>query len=419
MKTLPHIAELLKAAMGLDMATVGSSLIERVVRERMAALEITDDSLYLAVLQTSETELQALIESAVVPETWFFRDREAIFATARLARQRLAEQPAVPVRILSLPCSTGEEPYSLAMALQEEGVAPTQFVIDAYDIRTRSLEIAAAGVYGRNSFRGQDLGFRDRHFTSHEQGWQLQQDIRQQVRFAPGNLLAPDFLRQAAPYDFIFCRNVLIYFEREVQQQVVDLLESLMKPDALVFVGPAEGGILLSPRMESAGIALAFGFRQRSSPLRPSRLPAWITPPQVISAVPSTVCGVPRTGLTAVTTRPAMPQPTATAPTLLQQARALADQGQFTQAEVLCEQVMVEQGPSAEAFYLQGLIHDAGGQDELAQRSYRKALYLQPQHQAALLQLAALLQAQGDAAGAERMRQRAARVSPVPEGSHG
>ncbi|MCP1573378.1 chemotaxis protein methyltransferase WspC [Herbaspirillum rubrisubalbicans] len=419
MKTLPHIAELLKAAMGLDMATVGSSLIERVVRERMAALEITDDSLYLAVLQTSETELQALIESAVVPETWFFRDREAIFATARLARQRLAEQPAVPVRILSLPCSTGEEPYSLAMALQEEGVAPTQFVIDAYDIRTRSLEIAAAGVYGRNSFRGQDLGFRDRHFTSHEQGWQLQQDIRQQVRFAPGNLLAPDFLRQAAPYDFIFCRNVLIYFEREVQQQVVALLESLMKPDALVFVGPAEGGILLSPRMESAGIALAFGFRQRSSPLRPSRLPAWITPPQVISAVPSTVCGVPRTGLTAVTTRPAMPQPTATAPTLLQQARALADQGQFTQAEVLCEQVMVEQGPSAEAFYLQGLIHDAGGQDELAQRSYRKALYLQPQHQAALLQLAALLQAQGDAAGAERMRQRAARVSPVPEGSHG
>ncbi|WP_288392608.1 CheR family methyltransferase [uncultured Herbaspirillum sp.] len=419
MKTLPHIAELLKAAMGLDMATVGSSLIERVVRERMAALEITDDSLYLAVLQTSETELQALIESAVVPETWFFRDREAIFATARLARQRLAEQPAVPVRILSLPCSTGEEPYSLAMALQEEGVAPTQFVIDAYDIRTRSLEIAAAGVYGRNSFRGQDLGFRDRHFTPHEQGWQLQQDIRQQVRFAPGNLLAPDFLRQAAPYDFIFCRNVLIYFEREVQQQVVALLESLMKPDALVFVGPAEGGILLSPRMESAGIALAFGFRQRSSPLRPSRLPAWITPPQVISAVPSTVCGVPRTGLTAVTTRPAMPQPTATAPTLLQQARALADQGQFTQAEVLCEQVMVEQGPSAEAFYLQGLIHDAGGQDELAQRSYRKALYLQPQHQAALLQLAALLQAQGDAAGAERMRQRAARVSPVPEGSHG
>jgi Methylase of chemotaxis methyl-accepting proteins len=217
MKSLPLIADKLKAVMGLDMATVGSSLIERVVRERMAALGIADDGHYLARLQGSAAELQALIELAVVPETWFFRDREAIFAVARLARERLLAQPDVPVRILSLPCSTGEEPYSVAMALLEAGVMPSQFVIDAYDIRTRSLEIAAAGVYGRNSFRGQALGFRDRHFMTVEQGWQLEEAIRRQVRFAPGNLLAPDLLRQAAPYDFIFCRNVLIYFEREVQ----------------------------------------------------------------------------------------------------------------------------------------------------------------------------------------------------------
>ena len=154
MKTLPLIADKLKAAMGLDIATVGSSLIERVVRERMAALAIDDDGLYLARLQASAEELQALIELAVVPETWFFRDREAILATARLARERLAAQPGHPVRILSVPCSTGEEPYSLAMALLEAGLAPSQFVIEAYDIRTRSLAIAAARVYGRNSSRG-------------------------------------------------------------------------------------------------------------------------------------------------------------------------------------------------------------------------------------------------------------------------
>ena len=84
MKSLPLIADKLKAVMGLDMATVGSSLIERVVRERMAALGIADDGHYLARLQGSAAELQALIELAVVPETWFFRDREAIFAVARL-----------------------------------------------------------------------------------------------------------------------------------------------------------------------------------------------------------------------------------------------------------------------------------------------------------------------------------------------
>ncbi|MDR6583085.1 methyltransferase [Herbaspirillum sp. BH-1] len=426
MKALPHIADKLKLAMGLDMATVGASLIERVVRERMMALDISDDSLYLALLQTSAAELQSLIELAVVPETWFFRDREAILAAARLARERLAAQPALPVRILSLPCSTGEEPYSLAMALLDAGLLPGQFVIDAYDIRTRSLEIAAAGIYGRNSFRGRDLGFRDRYFTAHDGQWHLQPHIREQVRFAPGNLLAPDFLRHAAPYDFIFCRNVLIYFERDVQHTVVNLLEALMKPDAVIFVGPAEGGILLSPRLESAGIALAFGFRKRPVQRAGGHVPAWAAPAKT-AAVPPPVSAIPM-GAPAVAAkrRPAVPAPSAMAsPPValpsgqLERARLLADQGQFEQAQALCQEAIQEQGPSAAAFYLQGLILDAGGDHEQAQRCYRKALYLEPEHQPALLHLAALLQAQGDIAGAERMRQRAARLSPSREDAHG
>ncbi|HZG22740.1 MAG TPA: CheR family methyltransferase [Herbaspirillum sp.] len=427
MKTLTHIADKLKAAMGLDMATVGASLIERVVRERMTALDIRDDSLYLSLLQTSGAELQALIELAVVPETWFFRDREAILAVARMARDRLAAQPTLPVRILSLPCSTGEEPYSLVMALVDAGVMPGQFVIDAYDIRTRSLEIAAAGVYGRNSFRGHDLAFRDRYFEELGQEWQLQPALREQVRFGAGNLLAPDFLRHAAPYDFILCRNVLIYFERDVQQRVVRLLESLMKPHAVIFVGPAEGGILLSPRMESVGIALAFGFRKRSTVRRATHAPAWAAQLLDRSVAPTTGTSPASAALPVRRPAPARPAAPAAVPVtpaqpaadLLERARQLADQGQFGPAGALCEQALQEQGPSASAFYLQGLIHDAEGDQALAQRCYRKALYLDPEHQPALLHLAALLQAQGDAAGAERMRLRAERLNSSREGAHG
>ncbi|WP_443115043.1 CheR family methyltransferase [Herbaspirillum seropedicae] len=430
MKSLQAIADKLKAAMGLDMATVGASLIERVVRERMAVLEMEEDALYLSLLLSSASELQALIELAVVPETWFFRDREAILAVARLASDKLAAQPAAVIRILSLPCSTGEEPYSLAMALLDAGLTPGQFVIDAYDIRTRSLEIAAAGLYGRNSFRGQELAFRDRHFDLEQGQWRLHERIRSQVRFAPGNLLAPDFLRHTQPYDFIFCRNVLIYFERDVQRQVVQLLASVMKPDALIFVGPAEGGILLGPTMESAGIALAFGFRKRVATAVSSLPPAWAPLAQAASPAPTPVradaahrapvrrvVGVDAVGA-ATAARPSSPAMALPAG-LLERARALADQGQFAQAGELCEQAVQQQGPSAEAFYLQGLIHDAEGQQELAQRCYRKALYLEPDHQAALLQLAALLQAQGDASGAQRMRQRAERMAKPGEGAHG
>ncbi len=420
MKSLPQIAGKLKAAMGLDMATVGARLIERVVRERMGLLALEDDSQYLALVLTSESELQALIELAVVPETWFFRDREAMLSVARLARERLAERPGEVVRILSLPCSTGEEPYSLAMALYDAGVMPAQFQIDAIDIRTRSLEIAAQGIYGRNSFRGQDLAFRERHFDPGEGAWQVHERIRRQVRFAAGNLLAPDFMRHAQAYHLILCRNVLIYFERDVQKQVVALLENLLAEDGHLFVGPAEGGIVLGTVLESAGVPLAFGFRRRkgaaegallasrSMPMAPApAMPRWARAARMVSS----------TRPEAVNVLAGSPAP-ALQPSLLEQARALADQGQLERAGSLCEQAVQEQGPSAEAFYLQGLIVDADGNADQAQRCYRKALYLDPAHQAALLHLAALLQAQGDAAGAQRMRLRAQRIRQPGESGH-
>ncbi|WDZ94621.1 protein-glutamate O-methyltransferase CheR [Herbaspirillum sp. WKF16] len=420
MKNLDAIADTLKGAMGLDMATVGSSLIERVVRERMAALQIDDDQLYLAELLNSGAELQRLIELAVVPETWFFRDREAMLAVARLAREKLASMPAGQIRILSLPCSTGEEPYSVAMALFDAGVPASMFRIDAVDIRTRSLEIAAEGVYGRNSFRGRELAFRDAYFTRHEGDWRIDERVKAQVRFSPGNILTPDFMRNSEPYDFILCRNVLIYFEREVQLQVVALLERLMKDDAYIFVGPAEGGIMLSPRLASAGIALAFGFRKRL----PEERPAVAPPPRPVAPLAAPALPVARraaSAAVAVATQ-RMPPEAHVPQRLLDRARQLANQGDFARAGELCEQALREEGASADAFYLMGLIEDAGGDAAAAQRCYRKAIYLQPAHHEALLHLAALLQAQGDATGARSMRQRAERAeksSRPQESAHG
>jgi len=429
MKALQAIAERLKAAMGLDMATVGSSLIERVVRERMAALQISDDQHYLGCLEPGSDELQKLIELAVVPETWFFRDREAMLAVARMGREKLVSGQATRLRILSLPCSTGEEPYSVAMALFDAGVPASGFQIDAIDIRTLSLEVAAGGVYGRNSFRGSQMDFRDRHFTAHGAQWRIDDEVKAQVRFYAGNILAEDFLQDALPYDFILCRNVLIYFERALQMRVVAMLERLVKDDGAIFVGPAEGGLMLSARVISAGIPLAFGFRKRvpedhiavapvpvvPAPMAPGDLQA----PRVDRSRP--VRGVPAAPLAADPTDPV----DGIGPDWLDRARRLADQGELRRADALCEQLLAAQGPSADAFHLKGLIADAGGDAAGAQRHYRKAVYLEPTHHEALQHLAALLQAQGDLSAARVMRQRAERAERAEQslaqgaGGHG
>jgi chemotaxis protein methyltransferase WspC len=421
MKALHDIAERLKASMGLDMTTVGSSLIERVVRERMAALQIADDQRYLPLLQPGSDELQKLTELAVVPETWFFRDREAMLAIARMGREKLVAAQSSRLRILSLPCSTGEEPYSVAMALFDAGVPASAFQIDAIDIRTLSLEVAATGLYGRNSFRGNDTGFRDRYFTPKGNQWSIDDEVKAQVRFAAGNILADDFLRDALPYDFILCRNVLIYFERALQLQVVSMLERMAKDDGYIFVGPAEGGLMLSPRVISAGIPLAFGFRKRLPDEVPAALPVRVVPLDVAAAPPAPLTQ-PKAARQRASRSAPVAAPDAGRPDLLAQARLLADQGEFSRADALCEQLMAAQGPDADAFHLKGLIADASGDATSAQRYYRKAVYLDPAHHEALQHLAALLQAQGDLSAARLMRQRAERAeqsTPQGAGGHG
>ncbi len=412
-----QIAAMLKQHMGLDMASVGSSLIERGVRERMAQLGQPEVYGYLHMLQSGVGELQELVELVVVPETWFFRDREAILAMARLARDKIVQAPMARLRILSLPCSTGEEPYSIAMALIDAGVPAAQFQIDAVDICQRSLALAQRAVYGRNSFRGKQLDYRERYFSAVPDMATLallSEEVQTQVRFRFGNMLDADFMGAEAPYDFIFCRNVLIYFDREVQIQAVNMLERLLAEQGCVFVGPAEAGLLLRPHIESIGIPLSFGFRRKTS--RPvvvaEPLPAQVLLPPTWS-IPLPVAVPVRTARRPQVVSPPAPvvAPTA-APVndLLARARACADRGELAQAASLCEQHLRSNGPDAATYYLQAVICDAQHDVGTALQLYRKAIYLQPDHREALLQLAALLAAQGDVEAAARLQQRAERT---------
>ena len=116
---LPDIKELLLRNMGLDFASVGTSTIERAVRERMKVSGLHNMDEYWECLRGSTSELQELIEAVVVPETWFFRDEETFVALVRLLTELSRNRPAGALRVLSIPCSTGEEPYSIVMALRD------------------------------------------------------------------------------------------------------------------------------------------------------------------------------------------------------------------------------------------------------------------------------------------------------------
>ena len=180
-----HLIEnLLRRTIGLDSASIGSSLIGQTVRMRMQSRGLTKFEDYGKYLQATPAELNELIEAVVVKETWFFRDKEPFTVLARLVlTEWLPAHPATPLRLLSVPCSTGEEPYSMAMALLDAGLPPERFRIDAVDISSRALETAKHAVYRKNSFRGQARGYRERHFQPAADGYLLNQSVRDRVRF--------------------------------------------------------------------------------------------------------------------------------------------------------------------------------------------------------------------------------------------
>ncbi|MGC1329224.1 CheR family methyltransferase, partial [Pseudomonas sp.] len=263
----PRFFKFLRERIGLDVASVGPALIERAVTQRCAASGAGNADAYWGLLLGSGAEQQALIEAVIVPETWFLRYPETFVALAKLAQARLAELKGKrELRILSLPCSTGEEPYSIAMALLDVGICPAMFKVDGVDISPLSVAKAQRGVYGRNSFRGADLTFRERHFDAMDDGYRLSDRVRQQVRLHVGNVLDPALLKGEPPYDFVFCRNLLIYFDVETQQRVFEVLKGLNDNSGALFIGPAEGSLLARLGMRPLGIAQSFAFVRDDTP---------------------------------------------------------------------------------------------------------------------------------------------------------
>ncbi len=428
------IAGLLQRTMGLEAATIGLSCVERAVAVRLAQTGDTGAEPYLARLQADPAELRELIEEVVVPESWFFRDG-APFATLKrwTVEQWLPAHRSETLRVLTVPCSTGEEPYSVAMALLDAGLAPDRFSVHAVDISHRALARAQTARYRSNSFRGKSLAFRDQYFETLPGGdYALASAVRRQVRFEQGNLLAPGFLQPtgaAARYDVIFCRNVLIYFDRPTQARAVRTLGGLLTHHGLFFVGHAETGLLTGLDFLPTDHAMSFAFRkapltQLAQPLPVTRR-IWETkrilstpppaPPRTVLIPPAPPAPARPTSIVRtrrVPSKTLLPPAAAAAAggDALGEARRLADAGRLQEAARVCETHLREQGSSAAGWYLLGVVCDAAGDPARATECFAKTLYLDPGHQDALLQRTLLAEAAGDTAAATRLRSRLGRV---------
>jgi chemotaxis protein methyltransferase WspC len=208
----------------------------------------------------------------------------------------------------------------------------------------------------------------------------------------------------------VFCRNVLIYFDQATQARVIQELERMLAPEGLICMGPAEPFLLHRAPFLPSGHPFAFAYRKMAA-----RSKGGIVEVQSRARKTASRAGSRSTRLPVPPRRMkssiAQAQATVAVKTLdLQAATRLADAGRLAEAARACEAHLQQSGPSADAFYLLGLVRDSMGLERPAADCYRKAIYLDPAHLEALTHLALLAQKQGDIAFARRLQNRARRI---------
>jgi chemotaxis protein methyltransferase CheR len=195
---------------------------------------------YLKYDSDAASEWTHLITALVVPETFFHREYDPIrWSAEAFVPQRLSQNQSRAVRIWHAACSSGEEPYSMAIALSEAGIPPEQVDIVATDLDEYALLRARQGLYGQRSLRSLPAAWQ-KYFEKRGSNFLLSADIRRRVRFQVLNLLERPRILELGRFDLIFCRNVFIYFKPAAIEEVVHSLAQVLNPGGRLFVGACE-----------------------------------------------------------------------------------------------------------------------------------------------------------------------------------
>ncbi|TAN76366.1 MAG: hypothetical protein EPN14_07805 [Gallionella sp.] len=424
MNILP-VLDLLRQKIGLNPESVGPASVEKAVLEHIKTSGAADVDDYIRKIHESPAELKKLIESVVVPETSFFRNRIP-FVTLKdyLRRFVLNKRPGKPVRILCVPCSTGEEPYSIAMTLFDMKLPASQFFIHAGDISEQALQFARLGVYSPYSFRGHDLDFRKTYFSKQDDTYILNKEIRDAVQFEHLNVLSDNFLPGHEPYDIIFCRNLLIYFDDGIKGKAIKALSKHLSGDGVLFVGHAEGGKIPQYGYASLDYPMSFAFareeyaktingalnintpaKKELLPPAPAQHPA--AKPKLFNDTGKITPVIEKSGKNAAEEENAKKSPKNEN---LSKAKELAGKGAFDEVLAICEKLLSEGAESAEIYYLLGQAVESAGNILMAEEYLKKAIYLDADFYDALTHLSLLYDRMGSPEKAVSFRKRAQRV---------
>ena len=239
--------------------------LEPLARERKCRSFL--DYYYVLKLEGEVTgEWQRVMEALSIQETYFWREMDQVRALVDIIVPQWFANRRDPLRIWSAACATGDEPFTIAMALEEAGWferAPIEII--GSDASVNALEKAKRGVYRERAFRSLPANLRAKYFQPVPHGWSICPRLLVRVRFQRANLVVPDEIASLATAPIIFCRNVFIYFSHESIRRTVDVFAKRMPPDGCLFVGASESLLKITKDFDLQEVGGAFVYKRTAA----------------------------------------------------------------------------------------------------------------------------------------------------------
>ncbi|MFQ5669762.1 MAG: CheR family methyltransferase [Acidobacteriota bacterium] len=266
--SLRLVLELLNRRFGFQFHRSSQEMARTRIARHMEELGLADlRDYYYRLLYDPEgdAELDNLFELLVNNETYFFREESQIWTFAdEILSQRLTARPESRIRVWCAGCSTGEEPYSLAIAtLERQGPRANRVEIFGSDQSRKALDRGRMGNFSSFAFRSTPPELRKKYFEAESKNrWRIVPAVRRMVQFGRCNLLGSAGDLPLVKFDAIFCRNVLIYFDREARRQVINLFYERLAEGGYLFLGHSESLLDLSDRFEFAQLSQDVAYRR-------------------------------------------------------------------------------------------------------------------------------------------------------------
>ena len=263
-----RLCEFLYRRTGMIFTEAKRYYVERRAVERMTATGSASFEDYFGRLRSdAQGEIEHFVNAFTVNETYFYREEHQLAClSSNLLPARLQVKPhGEPIRIWSVPCSTGEEPYSIAMWLLENWPLVDQHEIEIVgsDIDTNAVAAARAGMYAKRAFMRLPPYLQDKYFEpEHEDSWKIIDDLRQSVHFSIANLVNRSETKPHGRFDVIFCRNVLIYFDDTSRRLAAENLYENLHSGGFICLGHTESMSRISSLFEVARFADAIVYQR-------------------------------------------------------------------------------------------------------------------------------------------------------------